>query len=519
MPEIKSIVGDKPRFAYRSCEALKQKICYKDFQVTYGKKYDREWLLESIKKCCSLPFTPIEYHFEENKAVFYVQDSNVANALKQVTRKITDKDNYRVKLLVHRSGAPLSVRNELKPEQLEVVKQCMSKRFNAAEQSLSLKNICSDPDLVAQKIDDVFFKRFCIYAVTKIIAEHIPELMSLDLSSNKLHYLDDVTDLLFGIRNLKILKLSQNELKYDRELDKLKGLKLDELWLDENPLCKTFADQAAYISNIRDRFPKLRRLDGHELPPPICFEIASETTLPTCKGSYFCTDDVKGLILHFLQQFYTFYDSDDRQGLLAAYHDNACFSVCTKSPPLNSTRALNDYLRENRNLKKVKDAALRFRLLRHKRLNIIAFLNELPKTEHDLKSFVVDVSVQTNTLLSFTVNGIFKEANDKAKDPVMAFSRVFVAVPAGSNGLCIVNDHLCVRSATSGEIRKAFVSPAPTPSSSPVPTLSATQQEMIQAFSLQSGMNFEWSQKCLNDNNWDYTKAAHVFTVLKWIFY
>lgn len=61
--------------------------------------------------------------------------------------------------------------------------------------------------------------------------------------------------------------------------------------------------------------------------------------------------------------------------------------------------------------------------------------------------------------------------------------------------LCIVNDQLFIRKATNKEIRKAFVMPAPTPSSSPVPTLTAEQQEMLQNFSLQSGMNLEWSQK------------------------
>lgn len=37
------------------------------------------------------------------------------------------------------------------------------------------------------------------------------------------------------------------QLKTDRELDKLKGLKLVELWLNRNPLCALFKDQAAYI--------------------------------------------------------------------------------------------------------------------------------------------------------------------------------------------------------------------------------------------------------------------------------
>ena len=95
--------------------------------------------------------------------------------------------------------------------------------------------------------------------------------------------------------------------------------------------------------------------------------------------------------------------------------------------------------------------ALRFRLLKHTRLNVVAFLNELPKTQHDINSFVVDISAQTvstyssldrsldlgkgqsftgkeglglcweprwylmllllfqSTLLCFSVNGVFKE--------------------------------------------------------------------------------------------------------------
>lgn len=39
--------------------------------------------------------------------------------------------------------------------------------------------------------------------------------------------------------------------------------------------------------------------------------------------------------------------------------------------------------------------AMRFKLLKHTRLNVVAFLNELPKTQHDINSFVVDVCAQT----------------------------------------------------------------------------------------------------------------------------
>ncbi|XP_036908856.1 nuclear RNA export factor 1 [Sturnira hondurensis] len=488
------------------------------FKITipYGRKYDKAWLLSMIQSKCSVPFTPIEFHYENTRAQFFVEDSSTASALKAVNYKILDQENRRICIIINSSPPPHTVLNELKPEQVEQLKLTMSKRFDSSQQALDLKGLRSDTDLVAQNIDVVLNRRSCMAATLRIIGENIPELLSLNLSNNKLYRLDDMSSIVQKAPKLKILNLCGNELKSERELDKVKGLKLEELWLLGNPLCDTFRDQSTYISAIRERFPKLLRLDGHELPPPIAFDVDAPTILPPCKGSYFGTEALKNLVLHFLQQYYAIYDSGNRQRLLDAYHDGACCSLSIPFTPQNPSRSnLGEYFKDSRNVKKLKDPTLRFRLLKHTRLNVVAFLNELPKTQHDINSFVVDISAQTNTLLCFSVNGVFKEVDGKSRDSLRAFTRTFVAVPASNSGLCIVNDELFVRNASPDEIQRAFVMPAPTPSSSPVPTLSPEQQEMLQAFSTQSGMNLEWSQKCLQDNNWDYTRSAQVFTHLK----
>ncbi|XP_073208180.1 nuclear RNA export factor 1 isoform X2 [Lepidochelys kempii] len=502
----------------RSSSASRNSSRRRWYKVTipYGKKYDKSWLLSSLQNLSSVPFTPVEFHYDQSRAYFYIEDMTTANALKQLSRKITDRDNYKVVLIVNHSSPPQSVQKELKPEEIEQLKVTMSKRYDGSQQALDLKNLRTDPDLVAQNIDVVLNRRNCMQAVLQIIEENIPELLSLNLTSNKLYQLDDLAELAQKATNLKILNLTRNELKSECELDKVKGLKLEELWLDGNPLCNNFRDQSNYVSSIRLRFPKLLRLDGHELPPPIVFDVEAPTTLPPCKGSYFGSDDLKVLVLRFLQQYYSVYDSGDRQGLLDAYHDGACCSLSIPFLSQNPSRSiLSEYFKGSRNVKKLKDPTLRFKLLKHTRLNVVAFLNELPKTQHDINSFVVDVCAQTNTLLCFAVHGVFKEVDGKSRDVVRGFTRMFIAVPAGITGLCIVNDQLFVRKANTEEIRKAFVMPAPTPSSSPVPTLSAEQQEMLQAFAMQSGMNVEWSQKCLQDNDWDYSQAAQVFTQLK----
>ncbi|EHB02104.1 Nuclear RNA export factor 1 [Heterocephalus glaber] len=488
------------------------------FKITIpsGKKYEKSWLLSMIQSKCSIPFTPVEFHYENTRAQFFVEDASTASALKAVNCKIVDRDNRKISIIINSSAAPQTVQNELKPEQVEQLKLVMSKRYDGSQQALDLKGLRSDPDLVAQNIDVVLNRRSCMAATLRIIEENIPELLSLNLSNNRLYKLDDMSSIMQKAPNLKTLNLSGNELKSERELDKIKGLKLEELWLDGNTLCDTFRDQSTYISAIRERFPKLLRLDGHELPPPIAFDVEAPTVLPPCKGSYFGTENLKSLVLHFLQQYYAIYDSGDRQGLLDAYHDGACCSLSIPFIPQNPARSnLAEYFKDSRNVKKLKDPTLRFRLLKHTRLNVVAFLNELPKTQHDINSFVVDISAQTSTLLCFSVNGVFKEVDGKSRDSLRAFTRTFIAVPASNSGLCIVNDELFVRNASPEEIQRAFAMPAPTPSSSPVPTLSPEQQEMLQTFSTQSGMNLEWSQKCLQDNNWDYTRSAQAFTHLK----
>uniref|UniRef100_A0A674AE04 Nuclear RNA export factor 1b n=1 Tax=Salmo trutta TaxID=8032 RepID=A0A674AE04_SALTR len=463
----------------------------------------RDWLITALQNISSIPFTPVHYQVEGNRAQFYIDDSATANALLKVSRKITDKDGYKVTVLMNPCPPPSFLQSELKPADLEHLKQCMAKRFDGSQQALDLNNIRIDPDLVSQNIDVTLNRKNSMHAVIKIIEENIPELVCLNISNNKLFRLDDLSELVNKAPNLKTLNLSHNELKTERELDRIKGLKLVELWLERNPLCDYLKDQASYISTVRERFPRLLKLDGHDLPPPIVFDVeVTPAALPPCKVIH--TANCLSLVAVHVTTYYSVYDSGDRQPLLDAYHDGATFSLSMFITMQNPSRcSLGDYHKDTRNLKKLKDPSTRFRLLKHTRLNVVAFLNELPKTHHDTASLNVDVNTFTSLTMSFSLS--FTLVEGKSRDSVRAFSRVFITVPAGGTSLCIVNDELFVRNATTEEIRRAFVAPAPTPSSSPVPTLSAPQQEMLSAFSLMSGMNLEWSQKsklnqCLQDH-------------------
>ncbi|XP_078516663.1 nuclear RNA export factor 1-like [Lissotriton helveticus] len=504
-----------PRGGDRSIQNSRFRI-----MIPQGRRFEKNWILSSIQSACSVPFNPLQFHFNRMRAVFFVQGEQVASALQQVSGSITDPDGNKLALLVDPYKPPrriLKQFRELLAEDIVHLKLCMSRRYDGALQALDLKDLCNDTELLTQGVVVGLFRTDHMRAVLRIIKENIPELLALDLSNNKLHHLEVLEELPQKAPLLKRLNLSGNVLKTERELDHLKGTNLQELWLDGNPLCDLFLDRSTYISAIQGHFSKLLRLDGHDLTPRISFDVETPTTLPPSKGSYFGSDDIKVLVLRFLHQYYSVYDSGDRQALLDAYHDGACCSISTPFFP-QSTRlrsTLHAYFKHCRNVRKQKNPFLRFKLLKHARLNVVALLNALPKTLHDINSFVIDITAQTNTLLCFAVHGIFQEVEGKFRYFKRAFNRVFIAVPAPNDGLRIVNDQLHVREATPEEIREAFVTSAPTLSSSPVPTLPSTHQEMIQAFSLQFGMNLEWSQKCLIDNHWDFALAALIFTKLK----
>ena len=297
-----------------------------------------------------------------------------------------------------------------------------------------------------------------------------------------------------------------------------------------DPCCIFFSnrykDERAYVSSMRKKFPKIVKLDGHVLPPPIKFEVESTTSLPEVKGSVFGNEQVKNLVVTFLKQYVEIFDSDAKEGrqkLMDAYHEEAVFSLSVFYNDLVSGKGFGPLMQESRNLKKVRDSFRRNKGLKSGKLNIVACLGQLPKTQHDTTSLTIDVNHTSDSMLSFTMTGVFKE-KDSTPDggPLRAFSRTFVAVPHGQ-GIVIVNDILILTNPSQDQVKDSFKNPAPTPSSSPVPSTSVVnpglteelQQQMVVQFANQSTMNEEWSARCLIENLWDYDKAAKVFLEAK----
>ncbi|XP_058906148.1 nuclear RNA export factor 3-like [Kogia breviceps] len=465
-------------------------------RIPFGIKYDEKWLLNLIQKQCSVPFTPVEFHYEKMQAQFFIENANIAFALKNVNGVIYNKDNERIPIFVEPCGAPHSVLKELKSKKVEQIKVPVKERYDASQQSLDIQRVRSDPDLMTRDTGMARNPGNGMAASLQIHPGNMPKLLSLDLSNKQPYQLHGLSNMMPNASNTKNLNLSTTEVKSAGEMDKRERLEPEGMCADRNPLCTTFPDKSTNISSILELFPKLLTLDGQETSPLAKCGIEASKRLPTCKGNYFGSHELKSLVLQFLQQYYLIYDYGDRQGLAGAYHEEACFSLTIPFHPEDpAPSSLCESFKDSRNMKKLKDPHLRVKLLKHTKRVIVHTLCVLPKTQHDFSSFVVDTWFQTGTMLCFSISGVFKEVEGSSQGCVRAFTRTFIVIPASSSSLCIVNDELFVSDSNPKKTDSVFFIPKPTCCASSISTLSMELQALVQAFSTWSGMNLQDSQK------------------------
>ncbi|GBL94459.1 Nuclear RNA export factor 1 [Araneus ventricosus] len=506
--------GTKAKYSHNHNQQDRDGFSWYKITIPHGKKSGKSFILKSLQSLCETPFVPVNFQFNGNAAEFYVSDRNAADQIKLANRRITTPDGFKLITMTSRCTAPVV---SIDAEAEDAIKNCMSSRYDAMSHNLSLAKFHNDPSMKSLGLYVPLNKPLVLSTIVKIIKEHIPEIEILDLADNRLYSLEAFSSMVSTCKQLKSIILKNNKLRSVAELNYLKGLEIVDLVLDGNPLCDDFKDKNSYISAVRDRFPKLVNLDGHNLPAPIGFDLGPET-FPVSKKSFFAADDVKDLVIQFLDQYYTIYDSGDRSKLLDAYHDQANFSLClSKHSHKSNGGSLALYNLDNRNLLKVVDYSERFKLLKQGKLAIVTTLSQLPQTMHDPTSFSVDIFHISPGLMCFSVIGVFKEVGADINNATLkTFSRTYVVVATPGHGFVITNETLFIAHASQEQQAKAFKVPAPTPSPSPAPPSteekSATEKQMLVIeLSKQTGMNVDFSTKCLEENDWDFQKSVAVF--------
>ncbi|XP_037575026.1 nuclear RNA export factor 1-like [Dermacentor silvarum] len=482
--------------------------------VPHGKKLGKDFILREIKARMSIPLIPYNFQFDGHNAVFYVNDVATAAAVRNLNKVIDTSSGFKMTIITKGSDLPIVTIDD---DTLSSLKLVMSKRYDATRGHLDLANFQKDESLKELNLYIAFTRPSILSVAVKIIVENVPEVQTLDLSNNKLATLYPLSPIHGACKQLRSLNLANNRIMKMAELDSMKGMSsVQELILEGNPVCTAYNEKSEYISAVRQRFPKVILLDHNELPPPISFDLGLEETIPSSKPSYFPSEDVKQIVVQFLEQYFTIFDSKDRSGLLDAYHDNAIFSMSSTKLPQTKTDA-REFTRDSRNIIKVTNVESRREKLKTGRVNIVSLLNQMPETRHDPSSFTVDIPLVTPTLMCFTVFGILRVVSKGLIVPsVKSFTRTFFVVPQGA-GFSIINETLFITGGTEDQIR-AYPTPEntpPTPAPVPAPAAATSERDgLVVQLCSQTRMNRAFAERCLEQNDWNLQKAITVFTEL-----
>ncbi|KAJ2881542.1 nuclear mRNA export, poly(A)+RNA binding protein [Coemansia aciculifera] len=189
---------------------------------------------------------------------------------------------------------------------------------------------------------------------------------------------------------------------------------------------------------------------------------------------------------------------------------------------------LSVYLRISRNLTRIKSHVKRTSALIVGRDAIIQTITQLPATHHpvqDAQRFSFDawqaeVPGASGVPLTVAIVVIHGEFTEVQSQNIISFDRVFALAPAqpGSAAAAIgspcviVNDQLTLRRYNGFHSWLAMPADPPTATSS---ALAPEQQEMARALQEQTGLNAEWTLKCLENYGWNYQLALSEFPQIR----
>jgi nuclear RNA export factor len=281
--------------------------------------------------------------------------------------------------------------------------------------------------------------------------------------------------------------------------------------------------------------------------------------------SYADSDAVRKVVETFLQEYIALYDAPEsdvtRKQLIAAYNENAEFSYSINTLE-NHTQSRGDvetyatYMRGSRNIVYEDRWNSNPDRVRYKgAMDIAVQLAKLPSTKHLVDTFLLDIDFYIENLCGFTLRGLFidgTEANEH-RPHFKLFMRNFLVVSTGEGTMAILCDTLQIcpitptaadaykemlanaandasdlpgssgvnqpthtnitGNSTSNSVPAIIVTAAPPPT--PQPVDANIKRQMIEQFSRQTGMNLPYSERCLEDNNFDYEAAGRRFMEIR----
>ncbi|KAI6659191.1 Nuclear RNA export factor 1-like [Oopsacas minuta] len=541
-----------------------------------GNKHDKEWLFQQLCSNTGIEFEPVSYHVLGDKVLFYIQDTDLAQALKLLTIhtnvgklsiKVWESEPPRERGSHGGGGGRMEFQNpssamgmgSMEEDPTEIVQDVLYACYDTNNKTLNMEKIGQNERAKQHNLRVFFNDSVLVNIMMNLIGSKCPDLAGLNISGNFIQNLNHLMELPSKAPELKELDLSNNRFTNLQELEKLKGLcQLKALSFHDNPCCKRYRDVNEYRRDVRAIFPQLVILDNEQLSEPII--LGTETicgSIPSCKASFLGPDNTSKIVLAFIENYYKVFDSGKRDDLIMGYDSNSYFSVSVNTEStVRRGPPFTEFTKYSRNLVRCKDSNKRRCLLLCGRIDIVHHLRQFPQTQHSPESFIVDVMCASPNSIVFNVWGVFFETSPGV---MRGFSRTF-HIAINGDSILIKNDQLTLHQATDSTSNTPIrlqprendtpniiiTQGAPTQSATAttiqtlpysVPTQSnfdliqtlpqtsmlplITQptidpkEQMIQKLCQDTRLKPDWANKCLEQNEWSYDNALEAFKILQ----
>ncbi|KAK0410784.1 hypothetical protein QR680_005320 [Steinernema hermaphroditum] len=399
---------------------------------------------------------------EKGNMLFYVSDEEAAEALKGMNRRICDpKTSMKYPIVVVKTAATW---NKIPPENVEIIKTAIKRRFNEAEMSLDLTDFSNDQEFKSHGIMVALTRNEVMIAVADIIDELFSGITALSLKNNRLRTLDYVANLIYRAPKVKVLDLSSNAIEKDEQLQKLRGWNIETLFMENCPISTTFNDGLDYVRMVHSVFPAVTALDGVavtreiDVTETVGGPTKEELELPVVRNGFSPDPALEATIKNFIVEYLGLYDGENgkktRQKLFDAYDDEATFTCVQENlfdgicrPDYPDPDACKYYRRNSHNIcHEEKWNRYREKIVKSGRMAIAAELSTMPLTTHIMDSLVLDIYSVADSFLSFTLQGLFRDGTEAFKNDgdMCYFSRTFVVLPRDGGRVVVVNDMLTV---------------------------------------------------------------------------
>lgn len=331
-------------------------------------------------------------------------------------------------------------------------------------------------------------------------------LTDLDLSHNRLKTISGF-NLPTVTPKLKHLDLSHNYIGRITELLHCRGLPLNSIVLEGNPLVLDYIGEDHYVKVIRMMFPCIHTIDGQKIFKP--------GTIPEFKKNY-CPENAKRIVEKFLEVFFPLLDSDEdqRSNLVGMYHPKVVLTITYNNklrckPVYRCFRNMFMWARDvsEGNLDSVEGATA-----------VLKLLCKWPHFRHDPTLFHVDVLHHAESTTMVRVNGVLKlTAKSLADDEyLLAFTRTFVLHTENGAEYKIHNDMVYWEEPSKDHVKNAFQ----------YNTIKSNQlslkfdsepnkllkEKLLKIFSKITSTDEQISKRCLEVKNWDLKEALEYFT-------